>query len=453
MARMTQMKPETQFFPKSIIDRLQFVKAYALTLVEAPSGFGKTTVLNHFFEEQIADTAQVCWHTFSKEPSSAAWNAFCGMVRTFDAKSADKLLEAGVPDEDSLAEIQEILKALQCAEETYLVLDDFTAWNLSVSSDFLLALSAHGGRELHIVVASQLLPEEAQHTLLPNNRFLVLRESVLAFSREDTDAYYRQAGVVLTDAQLDEVSKMTEGWIIALYLQLLSYIESGQFEKGGMQNLMHKALWNQLPAQEQTFLLTVSIFPRFTLAQATALSGMSAAATERLLRGKRVFVHFDREARRFHLHKLFQSFLAERVALLPEAQQRAIYLAGGKLAEQAGDRVNTLRFYYRSGAWEHFFALPITSYELADVVDESTKPMILDIMQQTPFAVKRQYPAAMVPLAFTLFFCMKTKCCFRFRQKSMQRFGKAHLRKRRRMHCLAKWNCCCPFWSITASMP
>nr|WP_295971294.1 hypothetical protein [uncultured Bacillus sp.] len=71
--------------------------------------------------------------------------------------------------------------------------------------------------------------------------------------------------------------------------------------------------------------------------------------------------------------------------------------------ERAGDRINTLRFYYLSGEWERLLSLPLTSFEIADVVDESTKPMILDIMENTPFEIKRKYPAAMVPLVFTLF--------------------------------------------------
>lgn len=48
--------------------------------------------------------------------------------------------------------------------------------------------------------------------------------------------------------------------------------------------------------------------------------------------------------------------------------------------------------------------MPLTSYELADVIDESTRPMILDVMEHTPYALKAKYPASMVPLAFTLFF-------------------------------------------------
>jgi LuxR family maltose regulon positive regulatory protein len=404
MARTKRIKLETQFFPKRLMKQLDYIKVYPLTLVEAPSGFGKTTALRHFFDSQVLVGTQVCWYTFSSESPNVSWKAFCKLVATFDLDASGRLRAAGPPDEDTLPEICEIFQELCCPEETYMVLDDFAAWKLPDPGEFLMALSAHGGRGLHVVAASQLLSGETQNVLLPNSHFLVLRESVLAFSGEDINAYYRQAGVSLTRAQLEEVSKITEGWIMALYLQLLSFIENGRFEEGGMESLIQKALWNQLPEQEQEFLLCISIFPRFSLQQAMSLSGMSATQTERLLREKRVFVHFDRESHRFYLHTLFQSFLTERFTLLPEAKQKSIYLAGGNLAEQARDRVNTLRFYYLSEEWERLLALPLTSYEIADVIDETTKPMILDIIEHTPFEVKRKYPASIVPLAFTLFF-------------------------------------------------
>jgi len=284
------------------------------------------------------------------------------------------------------------------------VLDDFAAWKLTNPGAFLSALSEHGGKGLHVVAASQVLTADAHNSILPSVRFLLLQESVFTFSLEDIDAYYRGAGISLNTAQLEEVKRITGGWVMALYLQLLSLIETGHFEEGSMPNLIHNALWNRLQLKEQEFLMAISIFPRFSLTQAVALSGMSSAETELLLKEKRVFINFDREARRFYLHTLFQYFLTGLFALLPYEKQKSIYLSGGNLAEQAGDRVNTLRFYYLSGEWEKLLALPLTSYEIADVVDEQTKPMILDIMENTPLEIKKKYPAAMVPLAFTLFF-------------------------------------------------
>lgn len=404
MARVKQMKPETQFFPKKLMEKLHYIKRYPLTLLEAPSGFGKTTALRHFFDTKVSEATPVYWHTFSPGRPDVSWKAFCGLIREFAPESAGRLLEAGPPDEDTLPAISGIFRELRCTQETYLVLDDFAAWNLPAPGEFLMALSAHGGQGLHVAVASQLLPPEEHCIILQSSRFCLLHESVLAFAQEDIDAYYRQAGIVLTAPQLAEVTEITEGWIMALYLQMLSFIESGQFETGGMASLMRKALWHKLPEWEREFLLAVSIFPRFSLAQATALSGMSPAKTEKILREKRVFVHFDKETHRFYLHSLFQSFLKEQFVLLPETRQKEIYLTGGKLAEQAGDRVNTLCFYYLSGVWEKVFSMPLTSYEIADVIDENTKPMILDILEHTPFEIKRKYPSSMVPLAFVLFF-------------------------------------------------
>lgn len=66
--------------------------------------------------------------------------------------------------------------------------------------------------------------------------------------------------------------------------------------------------------------------------------------------------------------------------------------------------MNTLRFYYHAGAWERLYAMPLTSYDIADAIDETTTPMILDIMEHTTHEMKVRYPKSLVPLAFTLFF-------------------------------------------------
>ncbi len=427
MARTKQIKPETLFFPKRIMERLSSVKSYPLTLIEAPSGFGKTTSLRYFFDTQISETALIIWRTLSPELPNATWKAFCTSVGAFDTDASQLLTAAGVPNEDNLLEIKEIFRQIYCPEETYLVLDDFAAWKLGNPGAFLSALSEHGGKGLRVVVASQVLADDAHNSMLPNARFFLLQESVLAFSIEDIDAYYRSAGISLTSVQLEEVKRITGGWVMALYLQLLSLIESGRFEKGSLQNLIHNVLWSRLKFREQEFLMAVSIFPRFSLTQAVALSDMSAAETEKLLREKRVFINFDREVRRFYLHALFRNFLTDQFEMLSGEKQKSIYLSGGDLAEQAGDRVNTLRFYYLSGEWERLLALPLTSYEIADVVDKHTKHMILDIMENTPFEIKKKYPSSMVPLAFTMFLLNENQKLLSFKEEIHKVIEKSNL--------------------------
>ncbi len=429
MARTRQIKPGTLFFPKNLLDCLDSIKSYPLTLVEAPSGFGKTTALRHFFHSRVSKTARVIWHTFVEEHPGASWRAFCGLIEQFDQDSAEKLTAADAPSEETMPEIERIFRKLHCVEETYLVLDDLAAWKLPNPGLFLTALSEHGGKKLHVVAATQLLPEKAQKSIVESSSFFVLREALFTFSAADIDAYYRQAGIALTAAQLKEVQWITEGWVMALYLQLISFIERGQFEDGNMQNMLRNVLWNRLPESEKEFFTIISIFPRFSLAQATALSRLGALDMERLLREKRVFVHFDPETQKFYLHALFHKFLNGQFELLPEEKRKAIYLLGGHLAEQAGDRVSTLRFYYSAGNWERFLALPLTSYEIADVLDEVTSPMILDIIENTPVEIRRKYPAAMVSLAFILFFLHENQRLLTFKEEIHAAIAQSDLSK------------------------
>ena len=168
----------------------------------------------------------------------------------------------------------------------------------------------------------------------------------------------------------------------------MAYVKNGSFSTAGATQLIHQVVWDGLLEAERQLFLSVSILPRFTLAQAAELSGMDGALTEALLERQSAFVHFDEETHSFYLHTVFAAFLREQFQLLPEERQKAIYLAGGDLASRSGDRPNTLRFYYYSGDWERLLAMPLTSYELADVIDESTRPMILDVMEHTPYALK-----------------------------------------------------------------
>lgn len=404
MPRVKQIRQETQFFPKKLIEKLKYIKQYPLTFVEAPSGFGKTSSLRYFFENEVESEALVYWHTFSDKLPKNSWKYFCSLINEIDTRSAEELISTGLPDNETLPIIKEIFRNIICKQETYIVLDDFMAWNLPVSGQFLMALSEHGSKKLHIVVATQILSREEHSEIIENSRFYFLQPSALIFSKDDIDAYYRLAGLTLNNIQLDELSNITEGWIMALYLQMLSFIENGKFHKGSMDNLINKALWNKLDENEKMILLSLSIFKRFSIVQATAFSKLSSAQTELLLKDKRVFVNFDKEEKMYYFHNLFHNFLNEQFEHLPIEKQREIYLIGGDIANKTGDRLNTLRFYYLSTYWENFLSLPLTSYEIADISDEISKPMIIDILKNTPFEVKCKYPMSIVPLAFTLFF-------------------------------------------------
>lgn len=404
MPRTRQLKQDIRYYPKALMERLENIKSFPMTLLEADSGFGKSTALQYFFDTRNPEAFPLHQHEFQSETPAEAWKTFCGLIAKFDRESAERLAVIGMPGEDTMLEIAQTIHGISCERETFLLLDNFQLWELYRPCEFLQTLSDHGGKKLHIVVATHPYTKEERGGLMRSGLLYLLQEEAFAFSREDTDAYYREAGLPLTGIQLEEVIHLTGGWVMALYIEMDALVRTGKFEQGGMTALMQKTFWGGLSEAEKDFLLEVSIFPTFTLSQAQAFSGLTMEETENRLREKRFFIRYDRDHSCYTMHTQLKKMLEDKFALLPEKQQREIYLKGGELAEKAGDRMNTLRFYYHAGAWERLYAMPLTSYDIADTIDETTTPMILDIMEHTTHEMKVRYPKSLVPLAFTLFF-------------------------------------------------
>ena len=99
------------------------------------------------------------------------------------------------------------------------------------------------------------------------------------------------------------------------------------------------------------------------ITQAVHISVLEEAEVKQLLMSHMVFIQFDEEMNSYFFHTVFSSFLKEKFGLLPIEKQQKIYFCGAEISHQAGDRVNTLAFYYRAAAWDKLFALPLTSYD------------------------------------------------------------------------------------------
>ena len=403
MSRTRQIDPTVKYFPPRLMARLEYMKTYPLTTIEAPSGFGKTTLLEHFLETRLPASVPVYRYDFELEESLSIWKQICDRLGKIDPACRDRLLLMGPPSAENLAQMGQTLRELRCPEETYLWLDNYKRWDNPHSGDFLDLISEQGGENLHVIVSSQPLPpEKRMKTSRPGTSWR-LRDKDLTFRFQEVQAYFLEAGVALSHDQCREVYHLTEGWVMALCLQLMCWINRGEFETGGMVALMEHTFWDQLTEEERKFLLRLSIFPKFSLAQASALSGLSMEDTDRLLREKRYFIRFSPESRCFSPHTQLRQLLAEHFALLTEDIKRTIYLQGGELAERAGDSLNAIRFYYAAGEWEQVLALPMTSHDLADLMIQDLRPIIVDILDRAPREVMLRHPRSVIAMAFALF--------------------------------------------------
>ena len=403
MPRTRHINPNAKYYPPRLLKKLDYIASYPFTLMEAPSGFGKTTLLEYFFETHMTKGIPRFTYDFESNEPLFDWRELCSRLEKIDPACAKALLTYGPPDEDNLGLIRSAIKKLVCSSETYLWLDNYKRWENPYAGEFLNMLSHHGGKELHVIVSSQpLSPANRKQADLSGGCWQMGDEDLI-FRAEDISAYFSEAGIPLTDRQIHEVFLLTEGWIMALCLQMLCFLERGEFERGGITELMEHTFWDRLSEREKQFLLRISIFPRFTLGQASAVSGLKGAEIDHILRDKSYFIHFDSETRCFYPHSQLKTLLSEHFSCLSPAVQKQIYLDGAQLAVQEKDRLNTLRFFYAAGEWERILELPLDSYQIADIMTDDIREMVLEFMDRAPKESKLRHPRAYLSLAFCLF--------------------------------------------------
>lgn len=395
-------KPDLQvvYVPKRLVNDLENIKKYPFTVLEAPSGFGKTTALEEFFSQSCFNNIHILKHTFFSDSVPEYWQWFCDALSCVDPICGKALTECGVPCGENMSDICEIMMDSECMEDVYIILDNLSAEAAGMDT-FLSALSCHRADKLHVVASVQSVNAK-NHLGSFGGKAYYIGSADFAFSENDCRAYFSAAGIPLTDAELSALMRITDGWIFAVYLQLLFYAKNKRFEKGILSSLIKKAFFDRLGDDERRFYISLSPFKSFTLRQAVAVSGKSPDFVREKLEGG--FIHFDNKKQEYYFHNLLYEYLCEVFEQLDKTEKNKICITAAEWEELYGEKINAIKLYYKADAYERIFAMPHTSYDLADIGDANTRKMIFDILDNTPREVKLRHPESMVPLAFILFF-------------------------------------------------
>lgn len=396
MAKNRETNPQAVYFTGRLLGELSNIKKYPLTVIEAPSGFGKTTALDNFFDDEYFADRQVERITLFGGAEECR-KRLCAALAKGDSVSTAALSGA---DAENVSYINDIIADIEYERETYIVLDNFPADGNEEDMLFSI-LSDIKNENLHIVVSASHIPDR-KYIFSGNNIYYIGADEFL-FSKADIGKYFEMAGVVLTPSELDEVMKITGGWIFALYLQLIFYLKNRRFESGILSELIEKAFFDRLSEREKRFYIELSIFKSFSARQAAFMSGESAAEVRKLTE-RSGFIHSDEKRNEFYFHSLIAEYLNNEFAALSSAEQSKIYKKGGEWKEKTGEHIAAMRLYRMAGAYGSILKMPRTSYELADIGEEDTGEIVFAVLENTPEEVKRKYAEGLVPLAFILFF-------------------------------------------------
>lgn len=395
---------KTYYFSEKLLRELGQIPLHPLTVVEAPSGFGKTTAVREYLKKHLPAGAQVFWYTCLGEPALPAWEGICGLLAHADEKTARRLRNIEMPTMNTLVYMKALLRRFHCASETYLVIDNYQLLDCKILYELMSAFSLHGKPNLHMVFITQQL-RGRQAASVQNDNIYAIGAAPFFFDREGTARLFRMEGIRLTEEELKSVFSSTEGWVSAIRLQILSYRENGDFTyNAGIERLVETAIYSRLTAEEKEFLLSVSVLVSFTPRQAAIMLGRDAlpAGLEELLKSSD-FIRYVPGKNVYFMHNILRDYLQNRFYHYRPAdfQERFLRLAGRACAA-ASQYSAAAGLFFKVRDFDALFSLPFTR-EFFDREKENFHPeRIVALVEQCPEETLCRHPDAMLLFGYHL---------------------------------------------------
>jgi LuxR family maltose regulon positive regulatory protein len=306
-----------------------------LTLVSAPAGYGKSTLVSCWLDRCDSPSA---WISLDENDNDLRQflSYFIAAVKTIfpNAVSATSTLVHAptLPPLSTL--VGTLANELDMIEQDFiLVLDDIHTIQEKSVHHLLYDLLRHPPRPIHMVLIGRRDPLLNIAALRARSQLAEVRLQDLRFTAGETGTYLQQ---ILKKQITDEIatawSEKTEGWVTGLRLAALTLQHQGDFKtippelQRGTQYVM-EYLFNEVLSHQSSgirdFLLKTSILDRFCtpLCDAMIATGVEPRDTQndawqfitQLKKENLFLIGLDAEGQWFRYHHLFQNLLKRQL--------------------------------------------------------------------------------------------------------------------------------------------
>jgi LuxR family transcriptional regulator, maltose regulon positive regulatory protein len=301
-----------------------------LTLISAPAGFGKTTLVAGWLKTRPTDGRVTAWLSLDQtdnEPGPFWTHVVAALQKAMtEAGMAAFEIPPTAPPSGDL-ELTSIVNALATLDgEVELVLDDYHVIDHPEIQTGMAFLLEHLPPQVHIVITTRADPALPLARLRARGELVEIRSADLRFTADEATSYLNgMIGLSLAASDIAALEDRTEGWIAALQLAALSM--QGRNDVSGFiagfagtdryvfDYLVEEVLERQSEGV-RSFLLDTCFLDRLSgpLCDAVTLRSDSAAMLEQLHRANLFLVPLDDRREWYRYHHLFADVLTTQVS-------------------------------------------------------------------------------------------------------------------------------------------
>ena len=368
-----------------------------MTLVSAPAGFGKTTLLSDWLCRTDRPAA---WLSLDEaDNDSARFLAYLiAALQRIDphiGQTAQAMLQAprGASQPESL--LTTLINDIVATSQPFiLVLDDYhviEASHIHKAVSFLLDHLPPLAQGVHLVIATRADPPLPLARLRGRGLLTEIHAASLRFTPKEAEAYFNETmALALSAEHVAALEQRTEGWIVGMQLAAIalqgtlslqgpenvgSFIRAFSGSQRYVLDYLTEEVLNRQPQEIQAFLVQTAILDRLTgsLCDAVTQGTESQRVLEAIEVSNLFLVPLDEQRCWYRYHHLFADILRQRLEqemgdLIPELHRRASewYEREGLITEAIGHALTCDDFeraanLIREAGWATFTRGEITT--------------------------------------------------------------------------------------------
>jgi LuxR family maltose regulon positive regulatory protein len=425
-------KVNVPILPRQLVSRPRLIQQIntPLTLIYAPSGFGKSTLLNDW--KQLCGHP-VAWLSLDENDNQPIrfWYSIVLALQTVDPRHGRELLAyLGTSSSIQIPEIvshltNDIVRA--SLPRLGLVLDDFHRIHNSKIYDFLQAWLEQFPPTMQLVISGHIRPPLSLGHLRARGLLTELDASALRFTLEEEIQYLQQypQEPPLARSDMEKLARHTEGWAAGLTLTALAlgkhedrrqFIDTFSGAHIYLREYFLETVLQRSPPEVQDFLLKTAILKHMTGSLCDALTGRTDGA-EMLshLWDENLFIVQLEQQGWYRYHDLFAEMLCSQLQAccpdeIPQLHQRAAQWYREQFAP-----ADAIHHLLATEAWEEAASL-MEEMALRELEQFGEDSRLLRWLQELPESVFQKHK--------TLLFVYLRLASLALPQKKMERFVK-----------------------------